>query len=278
MNYRNNINYKIVLLLLIMSIFSVINATAEQMLANETLNPEIVSGLAIASGSGDSVNTTSSITVNGNISSGYAISEVIASNGSNATAEAEVKTNYLNIAIAYAYSKAEAITEIGETIYVYAISIVSASSNSEASSKSIAIVSEKRIDTSIYLDLNEPTNDNDNPTNDNNNDNPTNDNNNNPNNNPNEIKEIKIKAYREIPFFGMNFGNNSVQRYCLYEIQSSDDNETIRKHAEYWKDWIATNYEGYRNTNEFEVRYNITYSNCIGLLTNTANITNNRIS
>lgn len=271
---RNNINYKIVLLLLIMSIFSVINVTAEQMLANETLNPETVSGLAIASGSGDSVNTTSSIIVSSNTSLGYAISEVIASNGSNATAEAEVKTNYLNIAIAYAYSKAEAITEIGETIYVYAISIVSASSNSEASSKSIAIVSEKRIDTSIYLDLNEPNNDN-------NNDNPTNDNNNDNNNNDNptnEIKEIKIKAYREIPFFGMNFGNNSVQRYCLYEIQSSNDNETIRKHAEYWKDYIAVSYEGYRNTNEFEVRYNITYSNCIGLLTNTINITNNRIS
>lgn len=86
-----------------------------------------------------------------------------------------------------------------------------------------------------------------------------------------KIAAYKIAAYGEPPPAGFNFGNSSIDRYCIYKVQEENKNATIQKHAEYWMDYIATYLEGMHNTSEFEHRYNLTQSNCVERLTANTN-------
>ncbi len=87
-----------------------------------------------------------------------------------------------------------------------------------------------------------------------------------------KIMAYKIGAYGDPPPAGFNFGKGSIDRYCIYKVQEASENETIKSHAEYWMDYIATYLEGMHNTSEFEQRYNLTQSSCVERLTaNTSN-------
>ncbi len=87
-----------------------------------------------------------------------------------------------------------------------------------------------------------------------------------------KIAAYRIAAYGDLPPAGFNFGNSSIDRYCIYKLQEENKNVSIQRHAEYWMDYIATTLEGMHNISEFEHRYNLTQSNCVErLTTNTSN-------
>jgi hypothetical protein len=207
---------------------------------------------ALAIGNETTAYTHTNIT--DNVSSAVAVSEAKAENGSTATAEAQASGNWFGNTIAYAIAKATVISKIGETMWAQAIARVLVSANGTASSYSQAVASDKHVSlegdsrrTDFPIDYDPPAIQTPPPT---------------IQTKPNIIPtRININT----GFAGYNFGGSSVERYCIYKVQLSINNDTLKYHANYYMD-IIINEDGFYNRTKFEKKYNLTDINCANLI------------
>lgn len=205
---------------------------------------------ASASASGNETIAYTQTNITNNVSSAVAISEAKAENGSTATAEAQASGNWLGNAISYAIAKATVISKIGQTMWAQAIARVLVSSNGTASSYSQAVVSDKRVSLDgdpraidFPADPDPPITHTSPPT--------------------TQAKSNIISI--NTGFAGYNFAGSSVERYCIYKVQLSINNDTLRYHANYYMD-IIINEDGFYNRTKFEKKYNLTDINCANLI------------
>ncbi len=249
--------------------FTIVNTPTQVNEVSSSISSSQGEGMAIGNETSVQVYTQSDTTMSYSLT----ISKAEASNGSKAIAESESQSNFLGNSISYAKATAIAISNIGKTIWVYAISFTF-SSKDTSSAQSISVIANQNIDTHKFANntlfpLSNITN-------------PstlslslTSDNTSNLTSlqttsiqESGKPEKIKIKIYNQGSLSGYTYGSGSTERYCIQMLQSDSNNETISKHASYQIDVIATVDENERNTSAFEVKYNITKNNCIELLTN----------
>lgn len=207
---------------------------------------------ASASASGNETTAFTRTNITDNVSSAVAISEAKAENGSTATAEAQASGNWLGNAISYAIAKATVISKIGETMWAQAIARVLVSSNGTASSYSQGVASDNRVSLdgdpraiNPPVASDPPITKTSPPT--------------------TQAKPNIIPISVNTGFAGYNFGSSSVERYCIYKVQLSINNDTLKYHANYYMD-IIINEDGFYNRTKFEKKYNLTDINCANLI------------
>lgn len=217
--------------------------------------------------------TTSRSYTQASTNASYALSISNSKGSSNISSESQAVSGIFGTDISYASSKATGVGLAYTTAYTYTtryISFAQSSSmviNNNAGYKSQKLETKSLADNKTFVNrgiVSNITN-----TNKTENTNSTYTQNHNSSSNvssSNDTIEIRITSYNDYPFSYFNYGNSSIERYCIQKIQSYDINNNISRRAHYWMEYIATNIEGERNVTVYESKYNITKLNCINML------------